>query len=101
MQPESIIFFGASLWAFAGFVTGVPDNGVPSGYPFLFFTIATIGGIIGITEFVPERVDVWLTFLAAILFVVTPVAFTLYLLEEYPGDGLKSGVVPSEDENGH
>lgn len=85
--PEVVILFGAFLWLGAALVTGLPRGYIPSEIPFLFAVISAIGALIGVSEWVPETVDVAFTFAAATLYLVTPVVFTIWLLHRYdPND---------------
>lgn len=85
VQPETIVLLGAALWAGAALATGLPKRrAVPSQFPALFATICFIGSLIGITERLPENLDIALTLLAVILYVVTPVVFAWHLYRVYP-----------------
>lgn len=84
-QPETIILVASALWMSAAFVTGVPNKGrFPPEFPALFSIIAFIGVLIGITETVPETLDVIFTFFGVLVFAVTPVVFTAHLYRRYP-----------------
>jgi hypothetical protein len=98
IEPEAIILAGSVLWGLAGFVTGVPKNDVPAHYPFVFFVVATIGGLIGLSEIVHEPLDTSLTFLAAVLFFVAPLGFIIYALKEYPPGDMLAGVLPARED---
>lgn len=83
VPPEAVVLGGAALWLGAAFVTGVPWGRVPSEFPFLFSVIGIIGSLIGVTGWVPEAIDVWLTLGAVALYAITPVVFTIWLLHRY------------------
>lgn len=83
VPPEAIALGGAALWILAALVTGVPRGRVPSEFPFLFAVIGVIGSTIGVTEWVPATVDIWLTLGAVVLYALTPIIFTGWLLYRY------------------
>lgn len=84
MQPETVVLFGAAFWAGAALATGVPKRRFPSQFPALFAIIAFIGSLIGVTELLPEEIDVAVTILAVMLYAVTPVVFSWHLYRVYP-----------------
>lgn len=84
MQPETIVLFGAAFWAGAALATGIPKKRFPSEFPALFAAIAVIGSLIGITELLPEDIDIAVTLLAVVLYVVTPIVFSWHLFRVYP-----------------
>lgn len=84
MQPETIVLFGAAIWAGAALATGIPKRRFPSEFPLLFATIAVIGSLIGVTELLPEEIDIAVTILAVLLYVVTPIVFSWHLFRIYP-----------------
>lgn len=84
-QPETIILFGAAIWVGAALVTGLPkQRAVPSQFPALFAIIGVIGSLIGVTELLPEDIDIALTLLAVLIYLVTPVVFSWHLYRVYP-----------------
>jgi hypothetical protein len=83
VQPEMIVLLGAGFWAGAALVTGLPKRRIPSEFPMLFAAIAVIGSVIGVTELLPESLDVAFTILAVVLYVITPIVFTAHLLNAY------------------
>lgn len=84
MEPETIALFGAALWLGAAFATGLPYRRFPSAFPLLFSTFAVIGSLIGVTEMLPEEIDILFTFIAVVLFAVTPVIAVWHLYNRYP-----------------
>lgn len=84
MQPETIVLFGAAVWAGAALATGIPKRRFPSEFPLLFAVIAVIGSLIGVTELLPEEIDIAVTLLAVVLYVVTPIGFSWHLFRIYP-----------------
>src|SRR5699024_7405247 len=73
MQPETIVLLGAAFWAGAALATGLPKRRIPSEFPMLFAIIAFIGSLIGVTELLPESLDVAFTIVAVALYAITPI----------------------------
>lgn len=84
MQPEMIVLTGATIWAGAALATGLPKRRFPSQFPFLFAVIAVIGSLIGVTELLPENIDIAVTLLAVLLYAATPIVFSWHLFRVYP-----------------
>lgn len=84
MQPETIVLFGAAFWAGGALATGVPKRRFPSEFPLLFAVIAVIGSLIGVTELLPEDIDIAVTILAVVLYAITPIVFSWHLYRIYP-----------------
>lgn len=84
VEPETIVLAGAAFWGAGAFLTGVPAGRIPPEFPFLFTVIAIIGSLIGVTEMLPETLDIAVTLLAVVAFALTPLAATVMLYARYP-----------------
>lgn len=84
MQPEYILLVASILWMSAALATGLPHRRFPSEFPFMFSLVAFVAAMIGVTELVPESVDMMLTAIGVILFSLIPVVVTIKLYQSYP-----------------
>lgn len=83
-QPETVLLVAGIIWITAALATGLPDKRFPSEFPFLFSIVGFIAALIGVTELVPENVDILLTAIGVTLFAITPIIVTVKLYRAYP-----------------